>query len=169
MEGEFESRSLTTIPSLITDWETWTTMHPDTTVIAMSKTRFEYVSLQYQDLSLHVVGVANDKSSRAWKFEDLASNAPINDEFESTKLVVFFERDSGTAYLYERTLPDNTLRFVEDDGKFVDEQTGSTWDPRKGMAVDGELKGTSLKPIAGITSYGKAWERFHPESSYWTQ
>lgn len=169
MEGEFESKFLTTVPSLITDWETWTEMHPDTTVMLMSKTRFEYVDLQYQNLSLHVVGVADGTASRAWKFEDLANEAPVNDEFEGTELVVFFERESGTAYLYERAFQDKTLSFVESDGKYIDEQTGSTWDPRKGMALDGELKGTSLTPIAGITSYGAAWERFHPESTYWTK
>jgi hypothetical protein len=60
-----------------------------------------------------------------------------------------------------------TLSFSIADGKLVDDQTGSEWDPASGKATAGPLKGSQLAPEVGVVSFRRAWRDFHPRSSYW--
>lgn len=50
-----------------------------------------------------------------------------------------------------------TLTFRGKDGQLIDEETGSTWDIRGGLALDSPLRGQSLQPILGSTAYDWAW------------
>lgn len=169
MEGELISTSLVRLPSLMTDWGTWKELHPDTTVLRMSKTRPDFISEMFRKPENYVVGVLNEQGARAWNFQVLAENSPLNDKFQGKPVVVFFDPESGAAPVYDRTVQEKQLTFTQVDDKVVDEQTKSTWNLQTGIATDGELKGTRLTPLVGITSYANAWERFYPDSTYWTK
>ena len=50
-----------------------------------------------------------------------------------------------------------------DDGLFVDDQTGSTWNVL-GQATSGELEGTQLEPLPHVDTFWFAWSTFQPDT-----
>ncbi len=168
MRGELHPQRLKTIPSLLTDWQTWKELHPETTVMMLERTHSDFTTNQYHNLDKFVVGVTENQDSRAWQFRRMAEHSPVNDKFSDRPVVLFFDRESGTPYLFERTVKTRTLTFARVDGKIIDEQTNSVWDPRSGTALSGELKDSQLNQLVGITSFAKSWKAFYPDSTYWT-
>lgn len=167
MQGELSDRQLRSLPSLLTDWATWRELHPETTVLILDRTRRDFTRSLYRAVNDFVVGVSCDGISRAWKFADLEQHLLVNDAYRDTPVVVAFHRPSATPFLYERQTESMVLTFVRKGETVVDEQTQSTWNLQTGMATDGELKGTKLNPLIGITSFSSAWEAFHPNCEYW--
>ncbi len=51
-----------------------------------------------------------------------------------------------------------------DDGQFVDDQTGSTWNVL-GQAVSGELEGTRLEALPHVDTFWFAWSTFQPDTA----
>lgn len=162
--GELIGQSLPTLPSLLTDWESWKTLHPDTTVMMMTRTRVDFTTNKYKNLERFVVGLTDGQSSKAWNFTHLSENPLINDEFAGQPVVLFFDRDNGTPYIFASRHGETSLKFTLAEGKIVDTQTNSTWDLRSGTALHGKLKGVQLKQHVGITSFAKSWHAFYPES-----
>ena len=167
MRGEMEGQQLTSIPSLLTDWETWSRLHPDSTVMMMRRTAEGFTRDMYSGLQRFVAGMATEDKSKAWSFEHLAEHPLINDEFDQRAIVVAFQRRSATPFVYERVVNDQQLTFVELEGKTIDVETRSSWDMEFGLATEGKLKGTKLKPRVVISSFANAWKKFHPECEYW--
>ena len=59
------------------------------------------------------------------------------------------------------------LSFELDSGQILDTETGSAWDPVRGVATDGPLKGTLLQQVPYVTSYDWAWEDFFPHTTFY--
>ena len=53
-----------------------------------------------------------------------------------------------------------------DGDALVDLDTGSRWSPSSGKAIAGTMKGRQLRMLPAIISYRRAWEKFHPKSTY---
>jgi len=167
MRGPLEGAELALLPSMITDWKTWLSRHPQTTALNLSRTSTNYLSEFYKDPSKFGVAMAEGGEARAWSFADLIKQPVVNDAFAGKKIVVLFQKSSSTALIFERTLGGRTLTFGWVDGKLQDEQTHTLWDIASGVAISGELMGQALQPALGIVSYAKAWRVFHPNSTYW--
>jgi len=90
----------------------------------------------------------------------------LNDQFDGKPVVVLFDGKSKTARLYSRKIEGKTLSIELADGKFTDKETGSTWDPTSGKAIEGKLSGTYLQAQPAIVSFFKAWKTFHPKSVF---
>ena len=73
-------------------------------------------------------------------------------------------REIGTTGVFDPRVDDRTLRFRYRDGRFVDEETGSTWTVT-GRAVAGPLEGAELEPIPHGNYFSFAWFAFRPETS----
>jgi hypothetical protein len=56
------------------------------------------------------------------------------------------------------------LTFVYQDGKIVDQETGSEWDIF-GRAIAGELAGAQLEPVLSHVYFWVAWAAFKPETA----
>jgi hypothetical protein len=73
-------------------------------------------------------------------------------------------RDIGTVAVFDPRLDGGQLTFTaRDDGRFVDEQTGSTWTIR-GRAVGGPLEGEQLDGYPFIDTFWKSWVAFAPDT-----
>ena len=72
--------------------------------------------------------------------------------------------DRPTGALYERRLGKRTLTIQAEGSRLVDRETQSTWDAASGRAVQGPLKGETLKPLEGFLSFRETWKTFHPKS-----
>ena len=71
--------------------------------------------------------------------------------------------DVGAATTFSRELDGQTLTFVFDGDRIVDEQTGSEWDVL-GQAVSGSLAGSQLTPVVSINHFWFSWAAFRPET-----
>lgn len=93
----------------------------------------------------------------------------INDTWEKTPVVVFLEQKSTTANAFEAKDGRKKLTFEarkNADGvtEFVDQETQSVWNI-EGTAVDGKLKGKSLKRLENHLSQWYGWAAYFPETS----
>jgi thiol-disulfide isomerase/thioredoxin len=71
--------------------------------------------------------------------------------------------DVGAATTFSRELDGQTLTFVFDGDRIVDEQTGTEWDVL-GQAVSGPLAGSQLTPVVSINHFWFSWAAFRPET-----
>ena len=70
-------------------------------------------------------------------------------------------REIGSTGVFDPRLDGETLRFKYEDRRFIDEETGSTWDVT-GRATGGPLEGEQLQPIPHGNYFSFAWFAFKP-------
>lgn len=123
------------------------------------------------------VGVTVDGHNKAYPFSVVQSNRAVNDTVAGVPVVVLWSpgtadaldssttaggADVGAALAFDRRVDGEPLEFAPaGDGRFTDDRTGSTWNVL-GQAVDGELAGSRLEPVAHTNEFWFAWSAFHP-------
>ncbi len=129
-----------------------------------------------------VLGLEVNGRAVAYPFGRLAEERVVNDVVGGEDVVVFYEpgalsafagsdggarRVVGAAVAYYARVGDRALTFeLRDDGRVVDEQTGSEWGVM-GRAMAGELAGESLRMVAHGTYFWFAWAAFYPGTDVW--
>jgi len=74
-------------------------------------------------------------------------------------------KETGSTGVFDRRVDGRTLTFsYVDDGRFEDEDTGSTWTVT-GKAVDGPLEGTQLDHVQHGDYFAFAWFAFRPQTA----
>jgi hypothetical protein len=114
----------------------------------------------------------------AYPYDVLAEALALNDVVGGQPVAVFWQpgvasaldsgsipqgRDVGSAAAFSPLLDDRQLTFVNEHGRIVDAETGSTWS-LLGQAVDGELAGQQLAPVVGVNHFWFSWAAFKPET-----
>ncbi|WP_419847481.1 DUF3179 domain-containing protein [Candidatus Poriferisocius sp.] len=123
------------------------------------------------------VGVTANGHDKAYPFSVVQANGAVNDTVAGVPVVVLWSpgaadaldssvtgggADIGSALAFDRRVDGEALEFAPTgDGRFTDEQTGSTWNVL-GQAVEGELAGTRLDPVVHTNEFWFAWAAFHP-------
>lgn len=126
-----------------------------------------------------VVALSAEGNARAYPFSALRQVRVINDRFDGHDIVVVWapgtasaldapeirdSRDVGASGVFYRRIGKRVLTFTRaDDGLFMDEQTGSTWNVL-GMAVGGPLEGLQLEPVPHGNHFWFSWAVFKPET-----
>lgn len=72
-------------------------------------------------------------------------------------------RDVGSAGVFERTLEGKVLTFKTSGVRFIDAQTGSTWNIL-GVATAGPLAGKRLTPVVSGNHFWFSWAAFKPKT-----
>jgi hypothetical protein len=125
-----------------------------------------------------VVALQIDGLDVAYPFSILSEIGVINDFVSDQPLVIFWQEgtrstfgnsglDTGSSSAYLRTIDGVDLNFVEIDGGFQDEETGSLWNIF-GEAIEGELKGNQLEQVISGEHFWFAWSTFKPETRVWS-
>jgi hypothetical protein len=70
-------------------------------------------------------------------------------------------RDVGSVSVFRAEVDGETLTFVADGNRFLDEQTRSEW-LLSGAAVEGPLAGSSLERINHLDTFWFAWATYQP-------
>ncbi len=131
----------------------------------------------------HVLGVAGAETIAFpySELERLASEgaAVVQQTVGGRPLVVFWKAgtvsaldaaripasaDVGSAAAYLPELEGRRFTFAVRGGRFVDEQTRSTW-TIVGVAVDGPMSGSRLEVAVAIDSFWFDWAAFHPDTT----
>jgi hypothetical protein len=69
----------------------------------------------------------------------------------------------GATGVFDPNLNGQKLTFRQDGDRFVDEETGSTWNI-VGQAIDGPLAGEQLRPIVHGDHFWFSWAAFKPNT-----
>jgi CBS domain-containing protein len=129
-----------------------------------------------------VVGLGTDRDPVAIALGHLRDERVVDVEVDGQPVTVWWAsgqasaldtsavdegQDVGSTAAFVPVLDDGTqLDFApsaDDESRFVDEQTGSTWN-LLGEAVAGELQGTQLEAIARDDTFWFVWFAFQPDT-----
>lgn len=182
IEGPLTGSQLSFVPAIHTTWDEWKTEFPET--LALRKGYFgdqdRYASYYrsgrtgviaetFEDDRLYekefVIGVQLEGTTAAYPYGVLNVEPVVNDMVGGVPLVVAFNAASGTGQVFDRRVGSQTLTFASaGDDRFVDDQTGSTWNLLTGEAVDGDLRGTQLVVIKSTRTFWFGWKDWFPDT-----
>ena len=125
-----------------------------------------------------VIAVSAGGVDAAFPLSALQEMSVINYTLGDRDIAVFFKtgtasaldasviadaRDVGSAAAFDAELDGRRLTFSAADGVIRDAETGSVWSI-SGRAVEGELAGASLTPLAHGNHFWFAWAAFKPDT-----
>ena len=70
--------------------------------------------------------------------------------------------------VFNRTLEGGVVTLEVGDGRLIDRETGSRWDPVRGIGLDGPLKGEVLGLLPGIPAFPGDVASFWPGARAWS-
>jgi hypothetical protein len=126
-----------------------------------------------------VIGLNVDEEGVAYPFALLRESPVVHDTVGDLDLVIFYRpettsvfagpgysdsRQVGSTGVYEPVAGDRKLTFISQDGRFVDEETGSEWNIL-GQAISGELEGSQLPGIVHANHFWFAWAAFNTDTA----
>lgn len=128
-----------------------------------------------------LITVTINQLDKAYPHSETRKANVIHDEVGGRQLVIFHgdgavsaldkneigsSRQVGSIGVFDPGMDGKVLHFKFRGTKFVDEETGSEWDIT-GQAVEGELKGRRLTPLAHGHEFAFAWLAFKPSTVIW--
>jgi hypothetical protein len=159
--GPLKGKKLTPIPSLVTDWECWRRLHPQSTVVALPSGDREYTRHVYDDPAPYLLGIAANGACKTWDLANLKREPVVNDVWQGQAVLAVFDRDHVGARLYARTVNGKELTFFLEGKMLRDRDTGTIWEPLTGEASEGPLAGQKLIELPAIVSKRDVWSSFH--------
>jgi len=185
--GPLTGTELTVLPSSMRRWEEWRRLHPETRVLsrktgysrdysrnpfrgfasAVDRGRFPFpVSEDARrgplSAGTRVLGVKVDGEIRAYPLTNEEVEV-VADTLGGEPVAVFLDGEGGGAAFRPRARG-RSLLFRVEDGRIVDRETGSRWDPA-GRAREGPLAGSRLEPLPTRTSFWFALIAAEPEAT----
>lgn len=125
-----------------------------------------------------VVGVTVDGVSRAWALEAVSGGEAraTMGTLGDTDVVILWKagqasaldqsqiadgREVGSVGVFSPLVDGQLLDLFAEDGRFLDQQTGSEWDIT-GRALSGDLAGSTLTQIHHLDTFWFAWSTYQP-------
>ncbi len=110
-EGPFVGKSLEQIPSVWTDWKTWRTEHPKTTVVKIDQTVDYYrhdptsanATWENRYFSNLQWGITRGSKAISWPLRELARHPAVNDSFADLPLVIVYDSARATISAFVRS------------------------------------------------------------------
>jgi hypothetical protein len=179
ISGEHTGDVLTELPSVVTTWGEWKTLHPETLVLekpSLESSPFDryYASAEAMGASGRassddrlpgkdlVVGVRAGSAAAAVPLETLRAEGVLTGMVGDTPVVWLSLSDPGAA-AYDRRLDNQLVELQrEADGGYT--AAGSAFDPTTGAFTSGPLAGQSLQRLPAMRVYWYSWTSFHPET-----
>jgi hypothetical protein len=160
--GPRKGRRLELLPMTYTTWGSWRKTHPNTLAldVAAGVTGF---TLERMAIVLDLAGDAV-----AFPYPGLAAAGVVNDVVGGLEVAVVVDpADANRWETFARRLGDRALTLAIRDGLLVDLETGTTWDPVRGLAISGPLAGESLGILPGFTIFPEDFVTFWPDGRLW--
>ena len=181
------------IPSVVTTWKEWSTLHPDTTVLAILNeiyppSAYSPESTPGSPLEIYlttdetvfpvwpsndalgpkdsVLGVRAGGEAKAYTVAGLQGRRVVNDEVGGTPIVIVASSESEAARVYERGSVSLSLP-PDDDGKAapveVVDADGGVWTVTEEALVN-EAGGQELARIPAQIALWMSWYAFYPDT-----
>jgi len=190
ISGPLQGEHLQLYPFLLTSWDEWRRLHPDTLVLkplpgyadripaknaqirqGLSGEGAAPADVTYRDDRLKpktmVLGLDVEGASRAFPIDALRQMKVLNDVLGGKPIVVVHQRGSETTTAFIGRVRGRTLTFVAANAtgtELRDEETGSQWNAY-GDCIGGPLKGSALEALILEPEYWFAWSEFHRDTT----
>ena len=178
-EGPQKGKRLKRLPSLMTEWGHWLTLHPESTAYDL----FDGKKYRVAELPREMSPEAKESMGKVdGRLEALApvlgvENGTIAFPLEMAKeracysgddVTVFWYGPTQSAVAFSRKLEERTLTFYASDSSpesapFKDKETGTRW-TLAGRGVDGPLRGKELAWLPSVQCRWYAWAAEYPET-----
>jgi hypothetical protein len=156
--GPLTGTKLKLLPFQLTTWSNWVSSYPETLVMTNDASRLGNSRQGFRPG--FVIGLILDNQAKAYYYEDVEAVGVINDTLGETPIMVWAENNEYKAFI--RQLGDRTLTLELENGVLIDQETGSTWEISRGLAVEGPLTGEGLQPVPSLSSFDWAFNDFYP-------
>lgn len=185
ISGPQQGKQLTRIPSLVTNWNYWLMLHPESTTYDLfdgkkyaPKALPKSISPQAREsltridnrlgVEQEVLGVEFAKAEKAYPLPSDENRACILDEVDGEPIAVFWYGRTKTAVAFQRKVNGRALTFYADEispesAPFKDKETGTRWS-LAGRGIDGPLRGHELTWAKSIQCRWYAWSSEYPQT-----
>jgi hypothetical protein len=161
--GPRKGATVELLPSTLTTWGAWLDAHPDTLALD-APTSYAGVTL---DRVAIVVELGED--AVAYPVETLRSAGVANDVLAGAPIAVVIDPTSDDRWaVFSRQLDDLVVTLEISGGRLRDLETGTEWDPVRGLAQSGELAGQVLALLPGVPAYERDVATFWPQAVFWS-
>ncbi len=184
-DGPQKGKRLRRVPSMLTTWEHWLMLHPESTAYNLfdgDKYRVTPLPTKFSDEAKQTMGQVDDRlpamsnvlgvevadERKAFAIDGLGSRACFNDTVGDQDVTVFWYAATKSAVAFNRALDGRTLTFYADrispeTAPIKDRETGTRW-TLAGRGVDGPLRGKELQWVNSIQCRWYAWAAENPET-----
>lgn len=160
--GPRKGQRLELLPVSFTTWSAWRESHPDTLVL---DARAGVTGFSLERLA---VVLALDGDAFAVPHVDLVEVGVVNHVVGGLEVAFVADpTDSDRWETFARRLDEQVVTLAISGEKLVDLETGSEWDPVRGIAVAGPLSGESLGILPGFTIFPDDFATFWPDGRLW--
>ncbi len=180
VEGTLAGQELTLLSSNQQPWGDWVAAHPDSSLVVAERPASAAVYTP-PDFSLagpaeeaagqprgYIFGVASPNAARAFPLEKVEAARVVNSELDgAAPFVLLALEEPGAVAAWKRVAAGQPLTFVMQDGTLRDQETGSVWEARSGVAQSGPLAGERLEPFPLLLTHWRGWQDLHPASEVW--
>lgn len=160
--GPLRGIQLGLLPSALVPWATWRTEHPRTFVLDEG-----FAFFRERPHDNFVIGIVLGEHARAYRFRDVAHARVINDMVGPFPVLIYADPVSRRVQTLLRQVRDRVLAFALERELLKDTQTGSIWDPVRGISTSGPLRGQVLRLIPHNSSFDWAWRDFYPHTTFY--
>jgi len=190
ISGPLKGEHLELYPFLLTSWDEWLRLHPDTMVLkplpgyaeriaaknaqlragySLSKSAPDDVVRRDDRLKAYtkIIGLTIGGASRAFPLDALDRVRVVNEEIGGQPILVVHQPKSDTTTAFVARTNGTRLTFAETNAgatELIDRETQSRWNPY-GSCLSGTLKGQQLEMLIMEPEYWFAWSEFHPKTT----
>jgi hypothetical protein len=193
ISGPLQGTHLQLYPFLLTSWQEWRRLHPNTLVLKplpgyadriaeknkMIREGLSGEGVAPNDVTYHddrlkprtmVLGLDVEGASKAFPLDALRHARVVNDVLGGKPVLIVHQPGSDTTTAFVARSGGRTLTFEAADAEasaLIDRETSSHWNAY-GACVSGRLKGSTLEPLVLEPEYWFAWSEFHRETALYT-
>jgi len=185
IDGPENTKPLRRIPSMVTDWQHWLKLHPESVAYKMfdgkrysvsplptqfSKQAQESIGKVDDRLKpmTNVMGVTVGQLARAFPLDNAGPRAAFSDTIGGQPIVLFWYGPTRSAVAFDTRIDGQQLTFYADrdspgTAPFKDRETQTRWS-LAGRGVDGKLRGKHLKWVDSVQCRWYAWSAEYPDT-----
>jgi hypothetical protein len=193
ISGPLKGEHVALYPFLLTDWQEWRRLHPDTQVLKPLPGYAERIPEKNEMIRRGVsgagpaprgvlrvdnrlkprtmiVGLDVSGSSEAFPLPVLREAQVIHEDLGGQPVLIVHQPKSDTTTAFVARARGKMLQFRAANGEateLTDKETGSRWDAY-GKCLSGRLKGTQLESLTLEPEYWFAWSEFHPDTKIYS-
>jgi len=161
--GPRKGQTLEVLPVTFTTWAAWRDLHPDTLALDVPAGNSGF---DLEDMAI-MLDLAGD--AVAYRYPDLLQAGVVNDVVAGLEIAVVVDPSDPArwATLARRLADDTVLTMAIEGGRLVDRETGTVWDPVRGLGQEGHYAGEGLGVLPGFTVFPDDFDTFWPDGRFW--
>ena len=160
--GPRRGQQLETLPISYTTWDAWRDLHPDTLALDVP------AGVSGFDLERMAIVLEISDDATMYGYRDLVEAGVVNDVVGGIEVAIVVDPAHPDRWeTFARRVDDRVLTLSIKDGSLIDLETQTTWDPNRGLGLEGLLDDEVLAILPGFTIFPADFGTFWPDGRRW--